>query len=139
MIGALILRLGELRWDQIRAGQSTVRKEILNIIDNKEPEDYFEGRIEWVFENGDVNEFVGGRFDVKFLEGILLEDVEQYIYDNQISDLYEKEGNVYLKVKINVLNIIGAYYKIVDNLLLVYNKYWKGDEYERLKEQHIKK
>ncbi|CAG8829205.1 14628_t:CDS:1, partial [Gigaspora rosea] len=45
----------------------------------------------------DVNDFVNGRFDIKFAEGTTLEGAKKRVYDDDFDNLYEHEGDVFLK------------------------------------------
>ncbi|CAG8456222.1 14471_t:CDS:2, partial [Gigaspora rosea] len=97
---------------------------------------YVDGRVKFTIESdkfnlpGDLNDFINGNFNIKFVEGITLEEAKNYVYDDEFDDLYEKEDEVYLKIKVDMSYILGgvicADYRD-DNVFWVYNKYWKDD------------
>ncbi|CAG8720697.1 6882_t:CDS:1, partial [Racocetra fulgida] len=96
-----------------------------------------DGRVKFIIESdelnnpGDLNEFIHGNFDIKFVEGITLEEAKKYVYDDEIDDLYKDEDEeVYLKIKVDMSHILGGVICDVndkENSFWVYNKNWQGD------------
>ncbi|RIB06607.1 hypothetical protein C2G38_2046649 [Gigaspora rosea] len=78
----------------------------------------------------DVNDFVNGRFDIKFAEGTTLEGAKKRVYDDDFDNLYEHEGDVFLKREIDMCHVLGGVICDVDtenHTFSVYNKYWDSE------------
>ncbi|CAG8854581.1 40460_t:CDS:1, partial [Gigaspora margarita] len=70
------------------------------------------------------------RFDIKFNEEIDIVEVQKYVYDDDIENLYEKDNIVYIKCEVDINYVLGGVicdinYK--DNSFWVYNSYWNKD------------
>jgi energy-coupling factor transporter ATP-binding protein EcfA2 len=79
---------------------------------------------------GNLQDFIDGRFDIKFFESMTIEEAKKYVYDDDIENLYEKDGDVYMKREVDMNFILGG---IICDIVheyssfWVYNKYWTGD------------
>ncbi|CAG8667627.1 19400_t:CDS:1 [Dentiscutata erythropus] len=79
---------------------------------------------------GDLLDFINGRFNMKFVEGLDLEKAKTYIYDDDFENLYENDGIVYLKREIDMNIVLGGVIGDVDldnQNFSVYNRYWQSE------------
>ena len=72
-------------------------------------------------------DFIHGIFDIRFIEDVTIDEAELYVYDNEIKNLYEKDGYVWLKVRVDMRKILGRFIgEIGVDYFVVYNKNQKG-------------
>ncbi|CAG8826167.1 24487_t:CDS:2, partial [Dentiscutata erythropus] len=63
---------------------------------------------------GDLLDFINGRFNMKFVEGLDLEKAKTYIYNDDFENLYENDDIVYLKCEIDINIVLGGVIGDVD-------------------------
>ncbi|CAG8796605.1 16519_t:CDS:2, partial [Dentiscutata erythropus] len=79
---------------------------------------------------GDLLDFINGRFHIKFAEDVNIEEAKRYVYDDDFENLYEHDGDVFMKREINMNVVLGGVIGNVDvdnHSFTVYNRYWIGD------------
>ncbi|CAG8815533.1 10993_t:CDS:1, partial [Dentiscutata erythropus] len=82
------------------------------------------------YSSGNIQDFIEGRFDIKFTEDTTLEEAKKFVYDEDIDNLYMKDDDVYLKKQVNINKILGGIITDVnydESSFWVYNRYWNGD------------
>jgi hypothetical protein len=99
---------------------------------------YLDGRISYTIisdvdngnKPGDLQNFIDGRFDIKFMELITIEKAKKYVYDDDIENLYEKDGDVYMKREVDMNFVLGGIVCDInfdESSFWVYNKYWEEE------------
>ncbi|CAG8789667.1 9882_t:CDS:2, partial [Dentiscutata erythropus] len=97
---------------------------------------YVDGKVNYCFawlepdEPGDLLDFINGRFHIKFAENVNIEEAKRYVYDDDFENLFEKDGDVFMKREIDMNVVLGGVIANVDvdnHSFTVYNRYWNGD------------
>ncbi|CAG8632803.1 15166_t:CDS:2, partial [Dentiscutata heterogama] len=89
-------------------------------------------RIDWLkpYQARDLLDFINGRFDIKFVEDISLEEAKKYVYNDDFDNLYEQDGYVFMKREINMSYVLGGIVGNVDlenETFSVYNQFWDSE------------
>ena len=103
---------------------------------------YMLGRVKFIIKSidpdkpGDLQDFINGRFDIKFTEEIVdIEEAKKYVFKDDFNNLYIKNHTVYMKREVDMNYILGGIICNVnreENSFWIYNKYWKNELPEQI-------
>ncbi|CAG8839356.1 43364_t:CDS:2 [Gigaspora margarita] len=77
-----------------------------------------------------LTDFINSRFDIKFNKEINIIEVQKYIYNDDIENLYKKDNIVYIKREVDINYVLGGIICDINyenNSFWVYNSYWNKD------------
>ncbi|CAG8758358.1 15136_t:CDS:2 [Dentiscutata erythropus] len=79
---------------------------------------------------GDMLDFINSRFHIKFVEDVNIEEAKKYVYDDDFENLYEYDGDVFMKREIDMNVVLGGVIGNIDvdnQSFTVYNRYWNSE------------
>ncbi|CAG8812410.1 7226_t:CDS:2, partial [Cetraspora pellucida] len=149
-----INRKTKLHNESIRTGKSETTKKLVQALtkllnnelyenkscnkarDNQYINEYYNQELKFIiktikeYQLDDMQLFIERRFDVKFEEDLDIEEVKNYVYDDDFENLYKDDENIYLKYQVDmnwILEGIICDINYEENSFGVYNKYWEAN------------